>query len=57
MSLSARADGGEAVFTVVDDGLGVPAEEQKKIFVLRKKKPLAPRLSRERALGLRSAGR
>jgi signal transduction histidine kinase/ActR/RegA family two-component response regulator len=31
--LSARADGDHVLFTVADDGVGVPAEEQKNLFI------------------------
>jgi signal transduction histidine kinase/HPt (histidine-containing phosphotransfer) domain-containing protein/ActR/RegA family two-component response regulator len=33
VALSARADGGHVVFTVTDDGVGIPAEEQKNLFI------------------------
>ncbi|HEY5227606.1 MAG TPA: ATP-binding protein [Opitutaceae bacterium] len=31
--LSARSDGDHAVFTVTDDGIGIPADEQKNLFI------------------------
>ena len=33
VSLSARSEGGEVVYMVVDDGVGVPVEEQKNLFL------------------------
>ena len=31
--LSARADGNDVVYSVADDGIGVPADEQKNLFI------------------------
>lgn len=33
ISLSARADGGHVVFAVSDDGIGIPEEEKKNLFI------------------------
>ena len=33
VGLSARADGGHVVFAVADDGIGIPAEERKNLFI------------------------